>query len=225
MRSKKGDARAIVMLLFGLVAIILIWVQIRQAEPKPPPEISRLAGKRIAVFDSTYINLPFQFLIRMSNRLWHLSALTADTVLLPIQPDQSIESRILWLLSAKRVEKSDTLAKCRIGVWAQAEGTAKSSAVNYLAEQISEHERGKVRARILQPVSGPAHAVLKGAYFVMALPPSGGVLMPVQIVALLPRNDLFYIIKIETTEKDYADLRNELEGIVRRFYPLPALVD
>ena len=189
MRSKKGDARAIVMLLFGLVAIILIWVQMRQAAPKLPAEVSRLDGKRMAIFDSTYVNLSFQFLIRMPNRYWQLSALTADTALISVGQDLSLENQILWLLSGKRAEKSDTSAMCRIGVLSQAERTAGSLAVNYLAEQISEYEQDNARVRILQPVTERAHAILKGVYYAVVLPSSSEIQMPVRIVAVLHLRD------------------------------------
>lgn len=222
MRRRKMDIRAIVMLLFGLVAVILIMLQLQQSTPKPPPELAKLEGQRIGIVDSVYINRPFQFLLRMPNAQWHPSILTFDTTAAWLSDELPLQSQILWLLSMTRQQHNKTVAVARLGiVRVDAEPVAKELAIDYLAEIIANFEQNNERVRIVQQVQTPAHVVLKGAYFIVVLP-DAAVDMPVQIVALLPRNEFIYVISSETTEAAYPDYKNEIEEIVQRFYALPS---
>ena len=118
MRRKTIDIRAIIMMSFGLVAVVLIMVQMRLSAPKPPAEIKKLAERRIGIIDSTYIHLPFLFSIKMPSRKWIISSIPHDTTLVPLQRNKSFDDQITWLMSSHRIEKKDTLAVTHIGVFA-----------------------------------------------------------------------------------------------------------
>ncbi|MBN1480923.1 hypothetical protein EH223_00450 [candidate division KSB1 bacterium] len=222
----KIDVRAILMLLFGLVAVLAIMLQVQRMTPKPPPELAKLGSERIGVVDSTYINHPLRFAIKMPNRFWLLSVLTQDTVLNRLDSNQMLHDQIVWLLSSKRVEANDTLALCKVGgILLDREKSSTELAINYLAEIISKHEQPGVRVHVVQHVTSPAHQVLKGAYFMVNVPDVLGVTMPVRVVALLPRGERLYIIESKTTDAFYPVIREELQEIVQRFFPLPLLTN
>lgn len=222
MKKRKVDVRAVIMLLFALIAVLLLMLQLQRMTPKPPEEFAKLANARFAVVDSTYINLPLQFSIKMPNRFWELSILTHDTLVPRFNTPRNMDAHILWLLSATRIAQEDTLAVCTIGVMRCETGlTAADLAINYLAEMISAYEQPGKRIHIVQPVSSPAHQLLKGAYFMINLSDFSGIKMPVWLVALLPRGERLYIIRSKTTEIFYPLVREELQEIVQRFHPLP----
>ncbi|MBN1559232.1 hypothetical protein JW998_03235 [candidate division KSB1 bacterium] len=222
---KNVDIRAIVMLSFCLVAVLLIMMQWRRSAPRPLAEIARLEGRRIGVIDSMYIHLPFRFMIKMPDQRWRLTSLVHDTTLTSLVPDRPMEEQILWLLLSHRIGNADTLAMARIGVIrSDSERNSNAVALDYLAELIAAHERPQERLRIIQQVKSPAHQLLKGAYFVIVMPADAGICMPVWIAAFLPRGDWLYVIRLETTEASYPRLKDELQEIVQRFFPLPTSV-
>ncbi|MBN1465511.1 hypothetical protein JXA02_07105 [candidate division KSB1 bacterium] len=225
MRCKSVDIRAIVMLSFSLVAVVLLMMHWRRSAPKPFSELARLEGRRIGVIDSMYIHLPFRFMIKMPNQQWRLSAVAHDTTLNRFVEEQLLGEQIVWLLLSHRLGNDDTLATARIGVICS-DGAMNSStaALDYLAELIATYERPPERLKIVQQVTGPAHQLLKGASFVTILPADAGIRMAVWIVAFLPRGDWLYVLRLETTEASYPLLRNELQEIVQRFFPLPTSV-
>ncbi len=227
--GKKMDNRALVMLLFGLFAVFAIMLQMRNSLPKPPPEIARLNGARIGIVDSTYINLPFRFMIKKPNGLWQFEEMALDTTVSAFSDSEKIAEQILWCIGLVRTEDSDgtpPLASARIGILPRNEKTdANSFAINLLAEMIKTFQVNGGRARILQQVTSPAHQVLKGDYFAVVAPAESNVDWPVIVCAVLPRGDFFYILYLQTTELSYPAVRHEFERIVQRFYPLPSTIN
>jgi len=239
MSRKKFDSRAIIMSLFGLVAVILIMVQMQNLLPKPPAEMSQLGNERIGIVDSVYINLPFHFMVKMPNHFWRLQHISRDTILTPLGDNVDVLDQMKWLVRASREVAfirdttlaalpqnfDGSIALVQYGVFSNSfSSTATDMALNLLAEIIAKDETGGGRVRILQPVTSPAHSVLKGAYFAVVVPENTLLSMPVQILAILPRGDQFYCIKISTTEIAYPQLREEFEELVQRFNPLPSAV-
>ena len=220
--KRKMDLRAIVMSLFALAAIIVIMLQLQRLAPKAPEVLEKLSSRtRIGVVDSSYINLPYAFIWTMPSNLWRLEILSSDTVLSPLVSDQAIEPQIHWLAAAQRRPETEIVAQCRIGVLSDsAHMPALDLALNLLSEVLQSLEGNSERATILQPVTSPAHQTLKGAYFIVVAP---GVNSPVVVRALLPRRDIIYVVECKTLQDDYQDVREELQEIIQRFYPLPAL--
>ncbi len=219
--KRSFDIRAIVMSLFALVAIAAIMFQLQRTLPKTPQVVDRMPqGRRIGIIDSSYVNLPFQFIWRMPNNHWRLRMLSQDTTASPVM--SPLPGKVLWLAAAQRLQHSEVVAETRVGVTLNPKGlSAKDAAIDYLAALLQEYEK-KERALILQPTTTPAHAILKGAWFAVILPESAEIEMPVRVVAFLPRRDKMFVVQSETTGKDYPLLREELEEIVRRFHPLPS---
>jgi hypothetical protein len=218
--KRNVDLRAIVMSLFGLVAIIAIMMQLQRSLPKPPDVLERLPQEeRIGIVDSTYINLPFSFIWTMPTSHWRLKTLSKDTLLLSLTSDREIISRITWLVSARRLQETDAIAACKIGAFSNpAQIPTQDVAINLLAEMLNVYERDGVRVSILQSVKSPAHQTLNGSYFVILRPEKNA---SVHVVALLPRANDIYVILSETSEDAYLQLRDEIQLMVERFRPLP----
>ena len=218
--KRNVDLRAIVFAIFALLAIVLIMMQLQKTKPTAPAALEKLpVGERIAIVDSSYINLPFLFIWTMPNKNWRLQALSQDTALTSRPPGAPLLLNMNWLVGAVRFQDSDSLAYCRVGVF---ENDGKKSAfdlaVDMLAELLAEVEKDGERAMILQPVTTPAHAVLKGAYFVLVDPDAA-----VQLFALLPRRDYVFILHCQATRENYDLLRPEWRALVQRFHPLPQM--
>ena len=213
--------RAIVFALFALFAIVLIMMQLQRTKPTPPAVLKKLPlGERVAIVDSSYINLPFLFIWTMPNDNWRMQVLSQDTVLTSLQSNSSMLSSIKWLVGAARLLHSDSLAVCRLGAFENSSGkSAFDLAVDMLAELLQEVEKNGDRALILQPVTKPAHHVLKGAYFVIvnSQEPDAKVLL----FALLPREKNIFVLHCRATRENYDLLRPEWQTLVQRFFPLP----
>ncbi len=223
MRRETDKTRQIVFLLFGLVAVIMIFLHLQRSQPQPPPELANMPpGQRIAIIDSTYINLPFLFSIRMPNSKWHLEKLSTDTLLSPFDSTQAIANQGIWVARALRLSNSDTAAITIFAVLDRPLNMdVRNMSINFLAEIIANYE-SEGRTEVLQPVTEPAHAVLKGAYFAVELPESASN-FPVHVFALMPRKNMLYVIKSQTTAAHYDELYKELEHMVRNLKPIPSL--
>jgi len=199
--KRRLDIRAIVMSLFALLAIVMIMLQLQKSMPKAPPVLEKMtAGQRIAVVDSSYINL-----------------------LPPLLDDSALFSEILWLVQAERRQNGESLLRARIGVFAhETDKTASDIAVSLLAERLADLEKGGARATILQPVSAPAHPLLKGAWFVLQGPDDA--VNTVQLVVVLPRRENRFILSCDSNTNTYNHYRDEIEVLVQRFYPIPRKV-
>ncbi len=220
MKKRQIDTRAIVMLLFGLVAVILIMLQLRRSMPKPPPELARLAG-RIGIVDSTIVHRPLHFMLKMPSNVWHPTILSKDTSFVTFRAAQPVLDQIAWLANCQRA--GEDTASARIGVLRVAEPPdSHELAITVLAELLDRYEINGRRVAILQPVTSPAHQVLKGDYFAVKLPAVNGQASQILVVALLPRGNTVFVIQSQTTEQAYPQIRDELQDLVRRFYPLPS---
>ena len=221
--KRRLDIRAIVMSLFALLAIVMIMLQLQKSMPKAPPVLEKMtAGQRIAVVDSSYINLPLKFIWTMPNAFWRLSIISSDT-LPPLLDDSALFSEILWLVQAERRQNGESLLRARIGVFAhETDKTASDIAVSLLAERLADLEKGGARATILQPVSAPAHPLLKGAWFVLQGPDDA--VNTVQLVVVLPRRENRFILSCDSNTNSYNHYRDEIEVLVQRFYPIPRKV-
>jgi hypothetical protein len=239
-RRRKLDSRAIVMLMFGLIAVIAIMVQMRRSLPQPPAELAALDGKRIGIVDSVYINRPFQFMIKRPNEHWQFEMLSTDSICQPITIDRQIYDHILWLVRGVRQSSatkedsftvtsigtatSDTLVIAKIGILVDSTGMAsKELAISLLAEMIARYEADGARVQILQQVTSPAHQLLKGDYFALVAP-DNITDKPIIIYSILPRGDLFYVLSFQTNDTVYPEVRQELEEFVQRFHPLPSTI-
>lgn len=223
-RRNKLDTRAIVMMLFGLVAVVAIMVQMRNSLPQPPTEISQLGQKRIGIVDSTFINLPYRFMIKMPDVSWQLEMLSQDTLLVPFQTDSPVNGQIRWLVKSERFDDTTLLATACIGILTDSNMDVENLTITLLNELIEKFEKNGGRVRILQPASSPAHQTLKGYYFAIVCPDDAEVDMPVMVCALLLRGELVYVLQFFTTESTYPEIRQELEKFVQRFYPLPSTI-
>lgn len=219
--KRKFDLRAIVFAIFALLAIVLIMIQLQKTKPQAPAVLEKLPiGERIAIVDSSYVNLPLLFIWTMPNKNWRLFMLSSDTLPAPGEKESSILGSIKWFARATRFLHSDSLAQARVGVLQNLQ--KKSSydlAIDMLAELLYEYEGKGQRAAILQPVASPAHQILKGAYFVVATPADMG--EQVHLFVFLPRSKNIFVIHCNATKMNYDLLRPEWQTIVQRFYPLP----
>jgi len=221
--KRNFDLRAIVFALFALLAVLMIMIQLQKTRPKASGVLEKLPdGERIAIVDSSYINLPFSFTWTMPNKNWRLRVLSRDTVLAPYSAEMPAMQNIKWLAAATRFQNLDSLAFSLVGVFKnmQQESTY-DLAVDLLAEEVQKIETQGHRATILQPVTAPAHQILKGAYFVVMQPavPADRV----HLVALLPRAGNMFVLTCYATNKNYDLLRPEWQTLVQRFYPLPQI--
>ena len=223
MRRSTDKTRQLVFLLFGLAAVILIFLQLRRTQPQPPPELAKLPKEqRIAIVDSTYINLPFLFSIRMPNRQRQLSLVRTDTVLSPFVPSQPIGPQLLTVARATRLDGMDTVAVTTFSLLARPKDKEmRDLGIEYLAEHLETYDTF-ARTEVMQQVSEPAHSVLKGSYFALLLPNAAN-RFRVRIVALLPRQGMIYVVQSKTTENAYSHLHQELEHMVRNFKPIPSV--
>lgn len=220
MNKRKIDTRALILTAFAVFVIIALYKQMGRLKPPVPAELEKLQGRRIAIIDSAYVNLPLRFICRMPSALWHMTLESTDTCAIEVDPNLSLFSQIRWLMSAERFRGPDRLAGCRVGILPRQDRHIMDIA-NSLMANLFDRDGSEIRSEIIQPVTAPAHPVLKGAYFLILLPESENQSF-VRLVCVLPRKPWIYIVECRTPEKHYPIVRDELEGIVRRFFPLPA---
>jgi hypothetical protein len=96
-------------------------------------------------------------------------------------------------------------------------GSLRETTISLLAALLSEFEQDDDLARIVQPVTSPAHHLLGGFYFAVVLPQSSGEKCPVWAVSLLPRGELGYIVLLKTTEEAYGRTHKDLEDFMGGF--------
>ncbi len=223
MSQRTDKTRQIIFLLFGLLAVVLIFLQLQRTKPQPPAELAKLPpGKRIAVVDSSYINLPFLFSIRMPNSKWQLKMLSSDTLLTPFDSTKNIAEQTLSVARAIRLANSDTAALTTFAVMSRpVDVDIRDLSIDYLASLLQRY-KSYGRSEILKPVSEPAHSVLKGAYFAVRLPDAADE-YPVRVYALLPRKNMIYLIQSKTSDSYYDELYTELEYLVRNIKAIPSL--
>lgn len=224
-RRKKPEIMAIVMLIFTLAIILIILNIMRNNFPKLPQEPPQLASEQhVGILDSTYYNFNFYFSMQIPSASWEMKILSRDTSLVISDTTQPILPQVDWLLDMERNQDGKKLAIARAGIveW-PSEVKAKDMTIDVLAELLQKYETPQHRAKILTPVSTPAHRVMQGAFFVAVFPKHPDLPYPVWIVSLLPRGNLAYIIIGETTEEYYPMVRDDLQKIVSRFDPVSKL--
>ncbi|NIA29235.1 MAG: hypothetical protein GWP06_04880 [Actinobacteria bacterium] len=216
---------AIVMLVFTLAIVLIILIIMRNNFPKLPQKPPQLPAKQhVAILDSTYYNYNFYFSMQIPSTRWKMKILSRDTGLAIADTTQPILSQVKWLLDMERNQDGEKPAIARAGIFAwPAEVNAKDMTIDVLAELLKKYETPQHRAKILVPVSTPAHRIMQGAFFVAVFPKHPDLSYPVWIVSLLPRGNWAYIIIGETTEKYYPMVRDDLQKIVSRFEPISKL--
>ena len=217
-RRKRPELMALVMLLFSLSIIFIILKEVQRNFPELPPAPPQLpGGQKAGVLDSAYYNYYFHFSVTRPSPAWTFRVLPADSSVDAADTTRAIFPQVHWQVELENSEKSGL---ARIGVlrW-PGQVYAKDLAITLLAEWLEKYETPAQRAKIVIPVSTPAHKILQGAYLVVVLPP-GRVSRPVRVLSVLPRNDLAYILVFESSEANYPALKEELEKIASGFTAL-----
>ncbi len=220
--KKRPEIMSIVLLLFALSVMIVLLGEMRKRLPQP--EQTSLAfpdTPRYGVTDTLYYDWYYHFYMYLPNRSWQFTAIPHDTIKGAVDTTAALLPQIRWAANLFRIEQ-DTIVTTRVGImpWPH-RVRAKELAISLLDEIIRNYERGdNERIRIIIPVTGPAHHLLSGFYFVIVLPQQAKVKRPVWIYSVLPRGKLAYILVAKTTEEIYPKVRDDIRASVGSFTPI-----
>jgi len=215
--SKRTEYGAIALMIFALAIVFALASMIRQNMNNLESQAGQVpADLRIGALDSLYINRPLFFSMTAPRPDWSWHVIRRDSSMAQADTAEALWPQIAWLA---RAAGSDS-AGVRVGVlgWPAAP-RVRELTITLLAEVLKNVEisgSALTRARVLVPVSEPAHHLMRGAYFAVVTPPPPSV----RVITVLPRRDWLYIIEGRCPEPFYSEYRPALSGAVRRFTPL-----
>ncbi|MBN1996989.1 hypothetical protein JW935_05510 [candidate division KSB1 bacterium] len=214
-RKRPAQSTGIILLIFAFAVILGLLSTLR----KNWSVLDQLPGEQqTGVADSVYVHQS-SFLSVTAPAGWLIHE-TGDTTVATVDTNRTILPQITWLIDMVP-PPNGAPAKTRVGVlqW-PVTAPARKIAIEILFEMLGLYEENGRRIRNVVPVTGPAHRILQGVYFVSVVP-GDSVDMPVRIFSVLPRQQFAYVISSRCREADYPFLKGHFEGIVKRFNPLP----
>ncbi len=213
--KRPTQSTAIILLLFAFAVVLGLMAVLRSSWTV----LDQLPQHRqTGVVDSVYVHQS-SFLSLTAPNGWFIRE-TGDTVLAVTDTLEKLLPQITWLVDVVPPGR-DVQAKTRVGAlkWPET-APARKIGIQILVEMIELYEKDGQRIRIVTPITGPAHRILQGVYYVTVIP-GDTVKMPVRVLSVLPRQQFAYVIDSRCREADYAALKDELESIVKRVNPLP----
>jgi hypothetical protein len=216
--KKKSDITTLFIFVCCLAVVLVLLLQFRMTR-----SVSRLtpalpAGQSLGFIDSLYFNKPFFFSLKLPHAGWSVQMTNTDTSFTDADSAGLLWDQIRWLVRLDPVTNAGvTYARAGVLKWPGMMDD-KNMAITLLAELLRACEHNHGQARLIVPVTQPAHRLMQGAYFMVLFPDAEPV---VQVVSVLSRRHLAYIIECRTTESQYPGYRVDFEKIVAGFQSIP----
>jgi hypothetical protein len=214
--KKKSDITTLFIFVCCLAVVLVLLLQFRMTRSRRMPALP--AGQYMGCIDSLYINKPFFFSLKLPHAGWSVQMTTTDTSFADADSTGLLWDQIRWLVRLDPVtDEGVTYARAGVLKWPGLMDD-KNMAITLLAELLRAYEHNNRQARLVVPVTQPAHRLMQGAYFMVLFPDAEPV---VQVVSVLSRRHLAYIIECRTTESHYTGHRADFEKIVAGFESIP----
>ncbi|MDZ7723957.1 MAG: hypothetical protein U5R06_14395 [candidate division KSB1 bacterium] len=212
MSKAKLEIQSVIVLLFALVVILAVLFQMQRILPQPPGILKRLpAGRRIAVVDSAYVNLPFRFLVHAPRSDWQIIPVDHDTLLAQTRADSGLYDEITWVAEMHPDSKRDSL-RTRIGVIHVPEKPVLEYSITLLNDLLNRYETAQ-RARVLQRATPVSHT-LAGSYFAVQFPDTEPA---VWVVTCFQRSKSLYVVETRIADQAFASMRPLVVSLPKRF--------
>jgi len=173
-------------------------------------------GKKAGVVGRTYYNHLYGLSVSVPNEEWQIAYYGEADTLGQARLGLPLIANLRPLVEMRRRNQDSIVAFVQVGVLSLGQPhTPESLARQGLEEIRREASPDSANFKVLRDVTPTLRERVRGAYFVVRMPPEEK--LPMRVVMFLVRNSLGYVLVSQVTKEDYDTLRSDIQRIMSSF--------